>query len=154
MELILQTQLFPISQALWTPNLARWCRKWGPHAQSHVAHRYRSRVANQKRYIVSFTRSMDPQFSQLVTYDAGTPPTISRDTSITWSRDKSKTFYLFIHNACGLQNLVRCWLRMRRPHPKRHMILQLCAQVTNQACHIWSITWPSRCKSKASARQK
>ena len=54
---------------------------------------------------------MEPKLSSLVTWDKGTPPTKSSDTSITWSRDKSKTLYLHIHKVHGPQNLVECWLR-------------------------------------------
>ena len=33
---------------------------------------------------------MEPKLSSLVTWDKGTPPTKSSDTSITWSRDNQK----------------------------------------------------------------
>ena len=40
--------IFPLSQDLWIPNLARW---WllmrGPHLQSHVTHQSRGRVSSQ-----------------------------------------------------------------------------------------------------------
>ena len=41
---------------------------------------------------------MYPKLSRLVTYDEGTSPTKLRDASITWSRDKSKTFYVHIQS--------------------------------------------------------
>ena len=50
------------------------------------------------------------------------PPTKSRDTSITRLGDKSKMFYLHIHKAHGPQNLVECWLRMRGDHLKSHVV--------------------------------
>ena len=75
----------------------------GPHQQSHVTHRYSGHVTNKKRYISTFTRPMDLKLSRLVTQDEGIPPTKSRDTPITWSRDKSKTLYLHFHKAYGPQ---------------------------------------------------
>ena len=69
---------------------------------------------------------MEPKFNSLVTWDKGTPPTKSSDTSITWSRDKSKTLHLHIHKVHEPQNLVECWLRMRGPHSQSHVILQFC----------------------------
>ena len=80
-------------------------------------------------------------------------PTKPRSTSIAWLGDKSKTFYFHIHKAYGPQNLVWCWLRMRVPHPKSHVTLQLCGQMENKKRHIFSTTGP-RCKKKACARQK
>ena len=38
-----------------------------PHRQSHVALRYRGQVTNKKRYISTFTRSMDPKLTRVVT---------------------------------------------------------------------------------------
>ena len=80
----------------------------GPHPQNPVTIRYRGQVINKKRYISTFTEPVDPKLSSEVTYDEGTPPKKSRDTSITSSRDKSKTFYLHIHKAHGPKNLVGC----------------------------------------------
>ena len=45
-------------------------------------------VTNQKRYISTFTRPMDPTLNKVVTQVEGTPPTKLHDTSILWSRDK------------------------------------------------------------------
>ena len=42
-------------------------RMSGPHPQSHVTLRYRSHVTNKKRYISTFTRSMDPKLTRVVT---------------------------------------------------------------------------------------
>ena len=80
-------------------------------------------------------------------------PTKSRDTSITWLGGKSKTFYLHIHKAHGPLNLVGCWLRMRAPHLKSHVTIQLCGQMENQKRRIFSTTGSSRYKKKAYARQ-
>ena len=52
----------------------------GHHLQSHVTIRYRDHVTNEKRFISTFTRPMDPKRSRVVTYDNGTSPTKSRDT--------------------------------------------------------------------------
>ena len=38
--------------------------------------------------VSSSIRPMDPKLSRVVTQDERTPPTKSRDTSISWSRDK------------------------------------------------------------------
>ena len=38
--------------------------------------------------ISSYIRLMGNKPSRVMTYDEGTPPTKSRDTSISWSRDK------------------------------------------------------------------
>ena len=73
-----------------------------------VKPQYRGHVTNKKRYISTFTKPMDPKLSRIVTYDEGTSLTKSRDTWITWSRVKSKTFYLHIHKDLGPQNLVGC----------------------------------------------
>ena len=56
---------------------------------------YRGHVTNKKRYISTLTRPIDPKLSKVVTQDEGTSPTKSRDTSSTWSRDKSRTLYLY-----------------------------------------------------------
>ena len=77
----------------------------GPHLQSHVTYRARGHVANQKLYISTFTRLMDPKLSRVVTQDEVNPPTKSRDTSIVWSRDTSKIFCLHFHKAKGPQTL-------------------------------------------------
>ena len=106
----------PLSQRLWTPNLASWWLKMrGPNPKDHVTIWYRGYVTNQKRYVSTFTRPMDPKLSRVITYDMETPPAKSRDTSITWSSEKSKMFCLHIHKVYGPQNLVRCWFRMRGP---------------------------------------
>ena len=143
------------SQGLWTPNVVGWWLKMrGLHPQSHVTLRYRGYVANKKRYFSTFTRLwiLNLASSWLKTREA--PPTKSRDTSITWLGDKSKTFYLHIHKPHGPQNLVGCWLRMRGPHLKSHVTLQLCDQMENLKLHIFSTTGPSWCKKKACARQQ
>ena len=104
-----------LSQGLWTPNLAwRWLRVTRSHPQIHVTLQYRGHVTNKKRYISTFTRLMDPNVAgRLRTRDLTNKVT---DTSITWSRVKSKMFYLHIHKAPGPQNLVGCWIRMRGTH--------------------------------------
>ena len=62
-----------------------------------MTHRLRGHVKNQRRYIFTFIRPMDPKLSRVVTQDEETSPTKSRETSIKWSRDKSKIFYLHFH---------------------------------------------------------
>ena len=140
MELILQTLLSPLSQGLWTPNLARWwhrmgdpnlkvkwhfdivvtwqikriispfsqslwipslpgwwLRKRGPYLQNHVTHLPSVHATNQKRYISSFARPVDPKYSRLVTLDEAIPRKKSRDTSIKMSCDKLKIFHFHFH---------------------------------------------------------
>ena len=56
----------PPSQDLWTPNLpGSWLRMMGLHLHCHVTHQPRGHVTNQKRYIFTFTRSMDPKLRLL-----------------------------------------------------------------------------------------
>ena len=69
----------------------------GPNLQSHVTFRYRGHVTNEKCYISTFARPMDPKLSKVVTKDEGTSLVKSHDTSTTWSRDKSKTLYFHLH---------------------------------------------------------
>ena len=114
----------PLSQGLWTRNLAWWwLRVRRPHLQIHMTLQYRGHVTNKKRYISTLTRPMDPKTSRVVTQDEGTSSTNSHDTSTTWSRVKSKTFYLHIHKAPGPQNVVECWIRMRGTHLKSHCVI-------------------------------
>ena len=61
-----------------------------PNPHSHVTLRYRGHVTNKIRYISTFTRPMYPKLSRVVTQDERTPPTKSRDSSISRSRDKIK----------------------------------------------------------------
>ena len=112
----------------------------GPHLQSHVTLRYRGHVTNKKKLYLHFHKAYGHQISTVVTQDKGIPLTKSRDTSVAWSRDKSKTLYLHIHKAHGPQNLVGCCLRMRGPHPQSHVILPFCSHMTIQKCHIFSTT--------------
>ena len=39
----------------------------GPHLQSQVTHQLRGHVTNQKRYISTFARPMDPKLSMVMT---------------------------------------------------------------------------------------
>ena len=72
-----------------------------PHPQSHMTFQYCGHMTNIKRYISTFTRPKDPKFSRVVTQDDKTPSKNSRDTSIVWSRNKSKIFYLYFHKTQG-----------------------------------------------------
>ena len=94
----------PLSQGLWTPHLAEWClRMRKPHPQSHVTLRHRGHLTNKKRYISTFIQCMDPKLSKVVTEHERNLPIKSRDTSVVWSRDKSKIFCLHFHKAQGPQ---------------------------------------------------
>ena len=105
----------------------------GPQPQGHVALHYCAYVTSQKRYISTFARSMDPKPSRVASFDKGTPPAKSHDTSFTWSLDKSKKFCLHVNKSpWSSENLVGCWLRMREHHPKSQVTLQLCCHVENK----------------------
>ena len=75
----------------------------GPHPQSHVKLPCCGHVTNERRYISTFTRTMEPKLSRVVTQGEGTPPTKLRNRSIKWSRDKSKIFHLYFHKTQGPQ---------------------------------------------------
>ena len=74
-----------------------------PPPQSHVTYQLRGHGTNQRHYISTFARPMDPKLNRVVTQDEQTSPTMSRETSIKWSRDKSKIFYLHFHTVQGPQ---------------------------------------------------
>ena len=112
-----------------------WFRMRGPHPQSHVTLQYRGHVTNKKRYISPFTRPIDPKLNRVVTLDEGTSPIKSRDTAM-WSRDRSKTLYLYFHKAYG-PKLANWWFSMRRRYPQSHMTLQYCGHVTNKNIIFW-----------------
>ena len=59
----------------------------------------------------------------------GEPTHKSCDTSIVWSRDKSKIFYLHFHKAQS-DRLSRVVTKMRRPHPTCHVTPQSRRNVT------------------------
>ena len=69
----------------------------GPNQQSHMIHQPHGQVTNQKRYIFSFARPVDPKYSRLVTLDEAIPRKKSRDTSIKMSCDKLKIFHFHFH---------------------------------------------------------
>ena len=74
-------QLFPVPLGLWTPNLPGcWFGLRGPQPQSHVILQYRGHVKNQKRFIFTFTRPMDPKLGNLGWGD--------RTYKITWHIDR------------------------------------------------------------------
>ena len=57
-----------------------------------------SRVKS-KRFISRFTRPMRPELGSVLNLNEGAPPKKSRDTSIVWSREKSKLSYFLKHRA-------------------------------------------------------
>ena len=66
LELILQTPSFTVPLGLWTPHFPGWwLRMRGPHQKRHVTLRYRGHVTNKKRYIATFTRSIDSKLSRV-----------------------------------------------------------------------------------------
>ena len=78
-----------------------WIRIRGPHPQSDVTLWSRGYMSNKESYI---SRSVDPKLSR----GWRNPSHKWRDTSNTWSRDKSKTLYF---------HLAGWWHRMKGPHP-------------------------------------
>ena len=90
----------------------------GSHLQSHVTHRPRGHVTNQKRYISTFTRPTDPKLCRVVAQDEEISSTKSHDTSTTWSHDKSKNFISLLLQGLWISNLVGWWLKMRGPTHK------------------------------------
>ena len=64
---LIKTGISPLSQDLWTPNLAVWWLRISPHPQSHVTLQYRGHVTNKKRYVFTFTRPTNPKLSRVVT---------------------------------------------------------------------------------------
>ena len=89
-----------------------------PQRQNHVTLKSRSHVTNKKCCISIFTRPMVPK---LVIQDEGIAPTKWHNTSIEWSSDRPKVFYLNFerHKA---HTLSRLETNMVRPHPKCHVI--------------------------------
>ena len=68
LELIRQIPLFPVPLDLWTPNLGAWgFGMRGPRPQTLVTLWCRGHVTNKKRYISTFTRSVEPKVSRVMT---------------------------------------------------------------------------------------
>ena len=66
-----------------------------------MTHQQRGHVTNQRRYIPTFSKPMDPKLSMVMTWDEWTPPTKLCNRSIKWSRDKSNIFHLYFHKVQG-----------------------------------------------------
>ena len=77
----------------------------GSHLQSHVIHRPRGHVTNEKRYISTFTMPTDPKLCRAVAQDEEISPTKSHDTSTTWTCDKSKKFISLLSQGLWTPNL-------------------------------------------------
>ena len=89
----IKSVIFPFSQGLWTPNVAGCRLKMkGPHPQNHMTLQHHGHLTN-KKHISTFIWRVDSKLSRVVTWDEGTPPTKSHETSIAWSHGKSKVFY-------------------------------------------------------------
>ena len=71
------------------------------HPKIHRTFQSRGHLANEKRYISTFTRSMAPERSKVVTQDEETTPTKTRDISITWSRTKIKKRFISVPELTG-----------------------------------------------------
>ena len=75
----------------------------GSHLQSHVTHRSRGHVTNQKRYISTFTRPTDPKLCRVVAQDEEISSTKSHDTQPRGHVTNQKTLYLYFRKAYGPQ---------------------------------------------------
>ena len=65
----------PVSQGLWTPNLASWWfRMGGLYPTCHVTHWSHDHMTNQKRFISLFTRPLAPKLGRLLTQMRGSHP--------------------------------------------------------------------------------
>ena len=93
-----------------------------------------------KSIIFLLSKAYGPQTLQGGDLGWGKPTDKSRDTSKTWSRDKSKTLYLHFHKAYGW------WLRMKGPHPQNQVTDQSSRHMTNQRCYISTFTRPMDAK--------
>ena len=89
----------------------------------------------KERNISTFTRSMAPKLTTVVTQDDWTTPKKSRDISITWSREANKKRYISIFK--------RPWLRMRKPHLQSQVALPWCGHRTSKKLYIYIFTRPS-----------
>ena len=103
-----------LSQGVWTPNLAGWwLSMMGSRLRSHVTHQARGYLANQKRYISTFTRPTDPKLSRVVAQDEEISSTKSHDTPTMWSRGKAKNFISSLLKDLWTPNLACWWLKVR-----------------------------------------
>ena len=112
------------------------------HLQSHVTHRPRGHMTNQKRYISIFTRPADPKLCRVVAQDEEISSAKSHGTSTTWSRDKSKNFISLLSQGLWTPNLAGWGLKMRGSHPQSHVRLQCRGHVPNKKGYISTFTRP------------
>ena len=94
-----------------------------PHPRSHVTLQYCGHVTNKKRYISTSTRPMDSKLSKVVNLGWG-----NLKYKVTWHIEHVATWqiitlYLHFHKGLWVQNLAGWGLRMRRPHPQGHKLL-------------------------------
>ena len=124
------------SISLWTPILPVWWL-WmrGPHPQSHVTLRYHGHVTSKTRYISTFTRPVDAKLSRVVTLYDGISSTKSHDTSVTWSRNKSKMIYSTL---------------TRPTDPKLCMVVAQDEEISCVKSHDTSTTWSQNFMSSLS----
>ena len=106
----------------------------GPHLQNHVIHWSRCHVANQRRYISTFTRPKDPRLRM-----RGPHPQVTWHIKhlVTW---QIKDVISPLSQDLWIPNLAGWWLRMKRPHPESHLTDQSSGQVTNQKYFIFIFT--------------
>ena len=122
----------PISQGLWTPNVAGWgLRIRGLHLQSHVTYQSRAHVSIKN---VLSPHSQGPRLMAHGLQLHGSWPSRPRVYG-PWPR----TWYC-AESGWGSPTLKVTW--------------HLCGHVKTQNRHIFSTTWPSRCKRKACTCQK
>ena len=107
----------------------------GLHLQNHVTHRSRGHVANQKRFISTFTRPMDPKGLGWV--DPTHNVTWHFDFVVTW---QIKNVIFPLSYMLRTPNLAGWWLRIRETHLQSHVTLLLCVHVTNQKYFVLNFT--------------
>ena len=75
----------------------------GSHLQSHVTHRPRVHVTNEKRYVSTFTMPTDPKLCRIEAQDEEISPTKSHTHLPRGHVTNQKSLYLYFRKAYGPQ---------------------------------------------------
>ena len=70
-----------------------------PQLQSHVTHRSRAHVSIKNGLSPHSQDPWPPKLGRMLDQDEGVLPKKSRDTSIVWSREESKSSYFLNHTS-------------------------------------------------------
>ena len=123
----------PLSQHLWTPNLAVRLLIMNGSQKSHVTRQFCSHMTIRKRYVSSATSSMAPILSRMCTYVERSSRTKPDDTSVSWSRCRDFIFtFIFTLNclwSVGLAKDERTSLKkitIQVTHPPLNKYKNLC----------------------------